>query len=255
MDSVNNIKNYSLYNTLIDYIKFRDFDAISKDSLDDIVQFEALNFKEQFINLSPQEKILLKAKIKLNGAVNSHHLEFGKIVIDTKKSTDIIYPLDFFKSLYYRYLESNLLKQIYSIIEEDENNYALDTQLIESLNEFKARIITIENKAIPAIKMDFVFEQLKSLTHTIPPINEQYLSHEEFERFIRIGFGLEDLQKVTANIPRNHQRRFIREFHALFDLSCRKYSIPNRMEPFISIIERSFSNFSRKQIIQNMRSN
>ncbi len=254
MDSVNNIKNFSLYNTLIDYIKCRDFDAISKDSLDDIVQFEALNFKEQFINLSPQEKILLKVKIKLNGAVNSHHLEFGEIVYDAKKSIDIIYPLDFFKSLYYRYLESNLLKQIYSIIEEDDNNDALDTQLIESLNEFKARIKTIKNKAIPTLDMDFVFEQLKSLTHNIPLIDEQYLSHEDFERFIKIGFGLEDLPKITANIPRNHQRRFIRVFHTLFDKSCRNYSIPNRMEPFISIIERSFSNFTREQIIQNMRS-
>lgn len=126
--------------------------------------------------------------------------------------------------------------------------------LSDDFNSLRERIIQIKNKAIPTLKMDFVFEQLKSLAQNIPKINEQYLSNEDFERFIRIGFGLEDLPKITANIPRNHQRKFIRVFHKLFDQSCRKYSITSRMEPFISIIERSFANFSREQIIQNMRS-
>ncbi len=151
----------------------------------------------------------------------------------------------------------NAQKEVFNplvVLNFDDINVTVSiNNLSDDINILRERIIPIVNKAIPALEMDFVFEQLKSLTHTIPLIDEHYLSHEDFERFIRIGFGLEDLPKITANIPRNHQRKFIRVFHKLFDQSCRKYSITSRMEPFISIIERSFSNFSREQIIQNMR--
>jgi hypothetical protein len=157
-----------------------------------------------------------------------------------------------------RILDPNAQKEVFNpllVLNFDDINVTVSiNNLSEDLNSLRERIIQVENKAIPELPMEFVFEKLKCLTYDIPNLKEQYLSHQDFETFIRIGFGLEPLPKVKANIPRGHIGLFIKVFHNLFDKSCREYSILSRLEPFCSIIERSFSNFSREQIWQNMRS-
>lgn len=152
----------------------------------------------------------------------------------------------------------NAQKEVFNplvVLNFDDINVTVSiNNLSDDLNNLRERIIQVENKAIPELPMDFIFENLKCLTYDIPKLNESYLSHQDFEAFIRLGFGLETLPKVKANIPRGHIGAFIRVFHNLFDKSCREYSILSRLEPFCSIIERSFSNFSKEQILHNMRS-
>lgn len=152
----------------------------------------------------------------------------------------------------------NAQKEVFNplvVLNFDDINVTVSiNNLSDDLNSLRERIIQVENKAIPELPVDFIFENLKCLTYNIPKLNESYLSHQDFEAFIRLGFGLESLPKVKANIPRGHIGVFIRVFHNLFDKSCREYSILSRLEPFCLIIERSFSNFSREQILHNMRS-
>jgi glutathionyl-hydroquinone reductase len=253
-ESLSFLLDFNPYKLSHKFLNYLDCNSISDVDLDNEIKYQVLYFKKLYNTLEFEDRELVKAKFLLNGKVNEAHLNLGSIIFEKDSHLYSLYKADFVKVSYHKYYEASLIKTIYSLFEaEDKMDFdSLDFQ--KSDEKLKERVLLIVNKAIPAIEMDFVFEQLKSLTHTIPLINEQYLSHEEFERFIRIGFGFEDLHKVTANIPRNHQRRFIKVFHTLFDKSCSKYSIPNRMKPFISIIERSFSNFTREQIIQNMRS-
>lgn len=229
-------------------------DEITQKQLDNSIYYNSLYFSKLYNSLNSTDKQLIKAKILLNGKVFNY--SFGAInqyMLRLDNHINYLYSFDLKKVSYHFYYVDKLKSAIYSTLQEEEIKEEQEREFTQSLEALKESILAIENKAIPDLPMDFVFENLKCLTYKIPKLNEQYLSYEEFCAFLRIGFGLEPLPKVTANIPPRHIGTFIRVFHSLFDKGCHKYSLPAKFQPFISLIERSFTNFNEVQIKQNLR--
>lgn len=245
--------DFNPFNLAYKFISCQESQTIKKEELDNNILFQYLYFSKLYNSLELSDKQLVKAKFNLNGKVYEAHLGYGKITLGDDIHLYSLYKQELIKVSHHKYFVANLMSSIYSIFTDEKLIYEDAIETDKSIQKLKESIIKIENKAIPELPIDFVFEKLQCLTYNIPKLNEQYLSHQDFEAFIRIGFGLEPLPKVTVNIPPRHIGAFIRVFHNLYDKGCHKYSLTAKLAPFISLIKRSFTNFNEVQIKQNLR--
>lgn len=229
-----------IFNTVSKNITVKDIDAS--------VSYQGLLVQNRYNSFSFSQKQLLKFKIELLGGVNDLHLNF--IITVEDDSYHYLYSNDINKILYHRYYVEKLKKLLIHLIIEVPDIIVED----ETLKSLKERVLKITNKSFPRLPMDFVFEQLKVLVINLPKKNESYLSYENFETFIKLGFGQEDLPKIKANIPKGHLGKFLREFHIFYSKAVSKHSEIAKLEPFYLLVERSFSNFTRAQIEQNLKS-
>lgn len=235
------------------FLIYRDCNSISDEDLDNEIKYQVLYFNKLYRTLELEDRELVKAKFLLNGKVNEAHLNLGSIILENDSHLYSLYKADFVKVSYHKYYAASLIKTIYSLFEA-ENKMDFDSLDFEkSLNELKERVKILENKAIPGLPMDFVFENLKFLITPLPKLGVQYLTIEEFEQFIRVGFNLQNLPKVTIKLPQKHIGKFLKQFHLFFEKGVVDYSIVGKLEPFYDLVERGFNNFSREQIVNNMK--
>ncbi len=150
----------------------------------------------------------------------------------------------------------NAQKEVFNpllVLNFDDINVAVSiNNLSDDLNSLRERIIQVENKAFPELRMEVVFEKLKCLIEPNLEDSRSYLTYDEFEQFILIGFNLVKKPKIKAYVPKGYVGRFIRVFHSLY-VAGWQYSIPSKLEPFHDLVERSFTNFTRTQIVNHLK--
>lgn len=236
------------------YLFYRDCNTLISDELDNEIRFQVLYYKKLYDTLEFDDRELVRAKFILNGKVKEAHLKLGSIIFENDSHLYSLYKADIVKISYHKYYVASLIKTIYSIFDAEDK---MDFELLDfekSLNVLKESIKTLENIAIPGLPMDFVFENLKFLITPLPKLGVQYLTIEEFEQFIRVGFNLQKLPKVTIKLPQRHIGKFLKQFHLFFEKGVLNYSIVGKLEPFYDLVERGFNNFTRAQIVDNMKS-
>jgi hypothetical protein len=226
--------------------------TITKEEIDGNVRFQELLVHNLYNSFSLLQKQLLKSKIELLGSVIDRHLNFGTIVFEDDSHLLFLYSNDILKVSYHKYYVEKLKESLIQIINKVPE--AISNEENVTLEELKERVRQINNKSFPRLPMDFVFEQLKELVLNLPNSNECYLTQVNFENFIKLGFGQEDLPKIKVNIPKGHIGKFLRVFHKFYSNAVRDYSEISKLEPFHSLVERSFSNFTRAQIVHNLQS-
>ena len=249
---------FSPFSLAFNLLRFRDYStlnlrSITSDELDNEIEFQVLFFKKSYNSLCEQDRELVKAKLKLNGKVNEAHLRFGSIIQEDDSNLYSLYRNDALKVSFHKYYVAQLTSLIYSFFVEFDSRVSDTADLEKSLESLKERIIKIENKAIPELPMDFVFENMKFLILPIPKLGDKYLLLDEFEHFIKLGFNLQQLPKLTVRLPNRKIGKFMKNFHLFFEQAVKYYSIVGKLEPFYGIVERSFNNFTRAQIINNMK--
>lgn len=250
MDSpIDFITNFSLSDLAFKFISNRESKNLTVEEIDANVSYQGLLVQNRYNSFSFSQKQLLRSKIELLGSVKDLHLNFI-ITVEDDSYLHYLYSNDINKFPYHRYYVEKFKELLIHLITEVPD-IIVEEETFESLKE---RVLKITNKSFPRLPMDFVFEQLKVLVINLPQKNESYLTHENFETFIKLGFGQEDLPKIKANIPKGHIGKFFRVFHKFYSSAVRNYSEYAKLEPFYLLVERSFSNFTRTQIVQNLQS-
>lgn len=115
-ESITILLEFSPYDLALKFLSNRNCASISKDELDNNIDFQALYFKEIYQSLTLSQKKLIDAKFNLYGKVNDAHLNFGFIHSDTDSHLYTIYGYDFIKVSYHNYYYSKLLDLIYSLL-------------------------------------------------------------------------------------------------------------------------------------------
>ncbi len=115
-ESITILLEFSPYNLALRFLSNRKSTSITKDALDDDINFQVLYFKEIYQSLTVSQKKLIDAKFNLYGKVNTAHLNFGSIHSDTDNHLYTIYRYDFIKVSYHNYYYSKLLDLIYSFL-------------------------------------------------------------------------------------------------------------------------------------------
>jgi hypothetical protein len=250
MDSpIDFITNFSPSDLAYKFIFNRESKNITVEEINANVIYQGHLVQNLYNSFSLSQKQLFKSKIKLLGSVNDLHLNFI-ITVEDDSYLHYLYSNDINKFTYHRYYVEKLKELLIHLITEVPDIIVED----ETLESLKERVLKITNKSFPRLPMKFVFEELKVLVKNLPKENESYLTYENFETFIKLGFGREDLPKIKANIPNGHIGKFLRIFHKFYSNAVRDYSEISKLEPFHSLVERSFSNFTRAQIVHNLQS-
>ncbi len=234
------------------FISFKDSQTITKDELDNYILFQTLYFSKLYTLLEFTDKKLVKSKFNLNGRVNEAHLSFGTITAGDDIRLWTHYKQDLIKVSCHNYCIAHLISSIYSLFAKEELKDADASESEKSIQTLKERIVKIENLAIPELPMEVVFEKLKCLIEPNLEDSKSYLSHTEFEQFILIGFNLAKKPPIKAYVPKGYIGQFIRKFHSLY-VAGWDNSIPSKLKPFHDLVERSFTNFTRAQIVDNLK--
>jgi hypothetical protein len=131
-DAFESLLNFSLYNLAFNFISLRNNETLTKEIVDNEINFQFLYFKKQYYSLDFLDKPIIKAKINKNGEVNLSHLNFGSVILENDNWLNVIYKFDFLKVSYHKYYCAALLNNIYTLF-EFENPHLGDIKKIKGV--------------------------------------------------------------------------------------------------------------------------
>lgn len=108
--------DFNPYDLAYKYISYKDSRTITKDEIDNDIQYQALYFSRLFNILDLNDKRLVNAKFKLFGKVNNAHLGYGMITLGEDSHLYTVYKQDPIKVSHHKYYIANFLKLLFSSI-------------------------------------------------------------------------------------------------------------------------------------------